>query len=174
MELPPKRAVIVLVLAGLALNVACAGSSQQATVGPLPEASQTVAATRVQPADRNGERLLLSGSFSLPAAGAFGEPGFHQILTASGILPQQLGPTEGGRLLLRLWDSGRPGLACSRDHPLSGCATVDWSDTPSRPKVPPSGVFDNSLTLHLASGEHTFFLSEEGRLNEVPNAFDPS
>lgn len=54
-----KQAVIALVLAGLALSAACAGSSgvatEQATVDPLPEASQVVAATRVQPAAGNGE-----------------------------------------------------------------------------------------------------------------------
>ena len=80
---------------------------------------------------------------------------------------------NGLEVRLRLRDAGRPGQTGSRNHPLSGCATVDWSDAPSRPKVPPNGVFDNILTLRLASGEHTFFLSEEGRLNQVPDAFDP-
>ena len=105
MGFPSKQAVVFLVLAGLALNVACAGSSgvatEQATADPLQGASQAVAATLVQPAAGNGERLLLSGGFDLPSAGAFGEPGFHQILIANGILPQQLGPTEGRRLLPR-------------------------------------------------------------------------
>ena len=79
----------------------------------------------------------------------------------------------GARLVLRLSDRTRPGQTCGQEHPLSGCGTVDWSDDPSRPNVPPDGVFENSLTLAFAGGERTFFLSETGSLGAAPDPFSP-
>ena len=108
-----------------------------------------------------------------PAAGAFGEPGFHEVLTADQTLPGDLGETAGRTLVLRLWDAGRSEVACGRDHPLSGCATVDWSDAPSRPKVPPGGAFRSNVILQLASGTHTFFLSDTDRLTDEADPFKP-
>lgn len=75
--------------------------------------------------------------------------------------------------MVRLRESSRPGQTCSKDHPLSGCATVDWSDSRDRPKVPASGVFDNSLTLPLAGGPATVFLRADGALATRPEAFNP-
>lgn len=111
--------------------------------------------------------------FRLPAASAFGEPGFHEALTIRASVPVVLAPGAGRTLVVRLHDSSRPGQSCSEDHPLSGCATVDWSDSPDRPRVPPGGVFDNSLTLPLAGGPATLFLRADGTLNTRPEAFDP-
>ena len=112
-----------------------------------------------------------SGLLDPPRASAFGEPGFHEVLTASGDVPQA--PASGSRLVLRLWDADRPDDICSFDHPLSGCATVDWSDDDRRPGVPPGGVFQNSLTLELTSGVQTFFLSQSDALNDEPDPFAP-
>jgi len=116
---------------------------------------------------------LVSGQLSLPAAEAFGAPGFHEVLTVTDKLPDILPSTAGKRLVLALRDASRPGQTCSRDHPLSGCATVDWSDDPGRPKVPDSGVFVNSLTLQLQTGPRSFFLSASGRLADKPDSFTP-
>jgi hypothetical protein len=118
-------------------------------------------------------RTLAAAAFRLPAANAFGEPGFHEVLTASGRVPRRLGRTAGLRLVVELRDASRPGLRCSSEHPLSGCATVDWSDDPRRPSVPPSGVFRNALTLRLATGPRTFYLRESGALARSPDRFRP-
>ena len=116
---------------------------------------------------------LASGELSLPAATSFGSPGFHEVLTDSQTLPQDIAAAAGRRLVLTLRDLGRPEQRCSREHPLSGCATVDWSDFDGRPGVPPGGVFEHRLVLQLASGEQSFFLSESGSLNEAPDPYEP-
>ena len=117
--------------------------------------------------------LLASGTISLPAASSFDGPGFHEAVTVSATVPAALGPSPGNKLVLTLRDSGRPEQACSQQHPLSGCATVDWSDSPSRPNVPPNGVFDNHIVVVTAGGELTLFLREDGRLATEPEQFDP-
>ena len=76
-------------------------------------------------------------------------------------------------LVLRLRDVERPDRQCDSDHPLSGCITVDWSDFEGRPGVPPGGVFDNHLTIQLASGPRTFYLSETGSLANEPDSHAP-
>ena len=116
---------------------------------------------------------LAAGEFNLRAAGAFGEPGFHEDLSATHILPQDLDSTADRTLVLKLKDAGRSSQTCSQQHPLSGCATVDWSDSPDRPKVPSGGVFENRVTLQLVSGVRRFYLSESGSLNEAPDPFKP-
>jgi hypothetical protein len=118
-------------------------------------------------------RALAAGEFRLPAASAFGEKGFHEVLVATHTVPQDLRSTTGMKFVISLWDAGRPGQTCIRHHPLSGCATVDWSDAEGRPKVPPGGVFENSITLQLASGTRKFFLSESEKLADAPDAFKP-
>jgi hypothetical protein len=120
-----------------------------------------------------GSRTLTAGVLDLPAAQAFGEPGFHQVLAATRRLPRRLGGSAGMKLVLTLRDATRPRQRCSSDHPLSGCATVDWSDDPSRPGTPPSGVFRNTLTIQLASGRRTFFLRPTGTMGLRPNPFEP-
>ena len=110
---------------------------------------------------------LAAGTLALPAANAFGEPGFHQVLAARARLPRSI--PRGSRLVLTLRDASRPRQTCSSEHPLSGCATVDWSDDPARPKVPPSGVFLN----RLVAGGRTYYLSESGALARRPDRFEP-
>ena len=117
--------------------------------------------------------ILADGTFRLPAASAFGQPGFHEAVTISSSVPVTPAPAAGRTLVVRLRESSRPGQTCSQDHPLSGCATVDWSDSPDRPKVPAGGVFDNSLTLPLAGGPATLFLRADGALATRPEAFNP-
>lgn len=75
--------------------------------------------------------------------------------------------------MVSLWDATRPAQTCNRNHPLSGCVTIDWSDAPERPHVPPSGVFDNQITLSTEQGPHTLYLSEAGSLNSIPDQFSP-
>ena len=116
---------------------------------------------------------IATGEFDLPAAAAFGDPGFHEAIQLTHSIPSALEPTAGMRIIVALWDAGRPEQACSRDHPLSGCATVDWSDAESRPNVPAGGVFDNSLQLQLGAGVRTFYLSERGFLADGADVFDP-
>ena len=117
--------------------------------------------------------ILAEGLLDLPAAGSFRDPGFHEVLTASWQLPSSLAGTAGSRLSITLGDAGRPEMECTSQHPLSGCATVDWSDALGRPGVPPEGVFDNHLTLSTTSGEVILFLSESGALNDAPDLFSP-
>ena len=108
----------------------------------------------------------------MTAASSFDDPGFHEALIVSATVPD-LGPRPGSDLVLTLRDSSRPEQACSRQHPLSGCASVDWSDSPGRPNVPANGIFDNYLVVVTASGETTLFLREDGRLAGDPEEFDP-
>lgn len=118
--------------------------------------------------------VLASGVFELPGAGGIGDvPGFHEELMAEGVLPARLPATGGGTLVLSLRDASRPDITCGSEHPLSGCATVDWSDFEERPRVPAGGVFEQRLDLTLATGEQALFLSESGALNAQPDEFSP-
>ena len=71
-----------------------------ATTGPTGTPAPTTvpipASTTLAPG------VLAAGLLDLPAAGAFGEPGFHEVLTASVDAPSD--PAPGTRLVLRLWD----------------------------------------------------------------------
>lgn len=115
--------------------------------------------------------MLEEGSFDLPAAAAFGDAGFHETLTASTTAVASAGP---GRLVLALRDLDRPDQTCDQEHPLSGCATVDWSDAEDRPNVPDGGVFDNHVTLDVAGETTQLFLSESDALTTVPDQFSPA
>ncbi|MCH8090574.1 MAG: hypothetical protein IH955_11275 [Chloroflexi bacterium] len=151
------------------------------TVTPAPTATATTSPTDtpaptavpIPVSTTPAPGVLTAGLLDLPAASAFGEPGFHRVLTASADVPRDPAPGPGSRLVLKLWDADNPKGICSFDHPLSGCATVDWSDDDRRPGVPPGGVFENSLTLELTSGEQTFFLSQSDTLSDEPDPFAP-
>jgi len=127
------------------------------------------------PATAAAERQLplVAGELRLPAASSFGDPGFHHALAAGGRVPANLRPSARFRLVLTLRDASRTEQKCSSDHPLSGCATVDWADDPSRPKVPESGVFANTVTVRLASGSRAFFLVPSGSLAGRPIPYAP-
>ncbi|MCZ6706803.1 MAG: hypothetical protein O7A71_02495 [Chloroflexi bacterium] len=109
--------------------------------------------------------VLAQGVLTVPAATSFDTAGFHERYELALAVPADLGSTLGSRLVLALRDVSRPDQRCDREHPLSGCATVDWSDF--------GGVFDNRLTLSLGAGERDFFLSESGSLMLVADAFSP-
>lgn len=173
------RAVHTLLAVGLITG--CADDAPQSDAGaPVVDAGFVMDAGRVEDggvvADAGAPfgGTLASGTFALPAANAFGDPGFHEVLSTNGVLPNDLGSTAGQLLIVRLWDQSRPMQTCAQDHPTSGCATVDWSDFEGRPNVPQGGVFDNRLTVQLASGARDYFLSEEIRLNDIPDPYVPS
>ena len=197
-----RPVVVVLVAIGWAAVVACsqtadgpsspsAGQVQTAqatqvpspigSLAPGPDATAVVSVQALPPGDSSslqttsGDRVqrLASGEFLLPAADAFGAPGFHEVLIDVQTLPEDVSVTSGHRPILSLRDLGRPDRGCDSQHPLSGCATIDWSDFDGRANVPPGGVFEHSLTLQLVFGERSFFLSDSGSLNEAPDSYKP-
>ena len=103
----------------------------------------------------------------VPAASSFDDPGFHAVVEVSGTVDAAI--PAGATIVFSLRDAGRPDATCEAEHPLSGCVTVDWSDSPDRPHVPPGGVFDNHLTV----GDRTWFMSESGTLAGRPDPFVP-
>ncbi|MFQ5705564.1 MAG: hypothetical protein ACE5HT_16290 [Gemmatimonadales bacterium] len=117
--------------------------------------------------------VLGRGQLSLVAANDFSDPGFHQIVSARFTIPTGMPSTRGKRLTLRLSDATRPHVTCAREHPMSGCATVDWSDFQSRPHVPRGGVFANVLHTELETGPKDFYLSESMVLANVPDRYKP-
>jgi hypothetical protein len=117
---------------------------------------------------------LLSGSFEVPAASSYDDPGFHELFSASAALPDALTATGPLRLVVALRDSSRPDQTCDQEHPISGCATVDWTDAKGRRNVPESGVFDNSVRLFAAGDPQTYFLTEERGLDVEPDHYDPT
>ncbi len=120
-----------------------------------------------------GDAVLLSGSIEIPAANGFDDPGFHKAILLTGTVPEAAAGLTG-ELVVRLRDVGRPNQTCDRDHPLSGCATVDWSDFEDRPEVPRGGVFDNHLSLVSTSGTIDLFLSENRGLATTPDEYTPT
>ena len=167
----------LLAVAGLALLVGCGSGTAAGPAAERTRAPSPTPAVGSAGVSAGGTNILALGEFQLPAADSFGEPGFHEVLRGSHDLPADppadLDGIAGKRLILRLWDADRPQRNCGSEHPLSGCATVDWSDAPGRPNVPSGGVFNNSITLQFEDGERSFFLSESGALRDQPEAFDP-
>lgn len=153
----PMRRSLGLAVLLFAASCAPAPASRQPQPTPAPTAGQPLAA----------------GEFSLAAAGDFGDPGFHAVVTATATLPESRTVTSGRSLVLTLKDAGRTNQTCATEHPLSGCATVDWSDSPDRPHVPPTGVFINTIRLQLSSGPRTLYLRQSGALASSPDAFQP-
>jgi hypothetical protein len=117
---------------------------------------------------------IATGELEVPAATSFEEPGFHLAFERTHVVPDDLAPPAGAKLVVRMWDSTRPDQTCSQEHPLSGCATVDWSDAIGRPNVPDTGVFDNRVTVEDASGSRDFFLTEARGLADTPDPYVPS
>ncbi len=142
-----------------------------AVVAGYLAAAATVAAA--EPAVAPAGTTLLSGSLALTAADSFGVPGFHQVLEARGHVPGRVTSARRLRLTFTLRDLGRPNQRCSTEHPLSGCATVDWADDPSRPKVPAGGVFSNRIMLRLGDSVETLYLRRSGTLARRPDSYAP-
>ena len=160
---PARFAAVALVA------VACGQASPTSAASATPLKAP---ASAPAPASERGY-LLASGKIHLPAATAFGEPGFHEPITVNARLPTDIAPNSVGGLVVTLRDTGRPGQTCGSEHPLSGCATVDWSDATSRPRVPPGGVFNNSVVLPLATGPLTLFLRVDGTMARSREPYDP-
>ena len=160
------RSLTVVVALSLVV-VACSG--ENLTIPPDDSKSSPTA----PPAGGDGEHVLLQGEIDLVAASAFGDPGFHEVLELTGTIPEAAAGMAG-ELLVRLVDIGRPDQECDREHPLSGCATVDWSDFEDRPGVPPGGVFDNHLNVVSTSGPVELFLSETDGLAQAPDSYSPT
>ena len=158
-----------LIVVGVAA-FAVAGCGGEQAPDPTPDArvndeTQARDPTLSDSSGLSSAVLLAQGVLTVPAATSFDTPGFHETYELVLAVPADLGSTVGSRLVLALRDVSRPDQRCDREHPLSGCATVDWSDF--------GGVFDNRLTLSLGAGEQDFFLSESGSLMLVAEAFSP-
>ncbi len=158
--------LIVVVVAALA----AAGCGGEQSPAPTPDArvideTQARDPTPSDSSSLSSAIVLAQGVLTVPAATSFDTPGFHETYELVLVVPADIGSTLGSRLVLALRDVSRPDQRCDREHPLSGCATVDWSDF--------GGVFDNRLTLSLGAGERNFFLSESGSLMLVADAFSP-
>ena len=162
-----------LAIVFLFVAAGCGSTGSEATEVAAPAPPTSVEESPTQVTTNAGAQTLASGELAIPAANAFGDPGFHEVLTATAALdlPEGAGSTEGLRLVLALRDAGRPDQSCASEHPLSGCATVDWSDFEDRPNVPPGGVFDNHVTLETAAGPRTFYVSESGALADEPDPY---
>ena len=69
-----------------------------------------------------GAIVLAAGELELPSVTSQQEAAYHQVLTATHVLPSDQGPTAGFMLVVKLWDAGRQEITCDSDHPISGCA----------------------------------------------------
>ena len=87
---------------------------------------------------------------------------FNRLVVLNHTTPATLQATQGAVLTVSLFDSSRPGQTCAQDHPLSGCATVDWSDA--------NQVFDNRIAIPTTAGTRVYFLSETRLLADAPDA----
>jgi hypothetical protein len=158
-----------VVLLGLGLVAGCGTASRRPARpgGAIPRPAR--------PATPIGGRVpVATGTRVILAAQSFTERGFHDGLTITTRLrvrgPLLRGPAT---VLLTLRDASRPRQTCTENHPLSGCVTVDWSDDPARPHVPPSGVFTNALTVQTARGSRTLYLHPAGTLTARAEPFAP-
>lgn len=163
------RRVAKIVFISSLLSTACGSSASEPSQPTDPPTA--AGTTSALPAPAAADIVLAEGTFEVPAAGSFTDPGFHEVLLVTATTPPD--SVTGQTLVLRLRDVERPDRQCDSDHPLSGCITVDWSDFEGRPGVPPGGVFDNHLTIQLASGPRTFYLSETGSLANESDAHAP-
>jgi hypothetical protein len=164
----------LLAVAAFALVVAACAGEESAVSAPSSIVPSTTPAEVPSTEEPGSGVPLMSGSFQIPAANAFDDPGFHETFVLTGAVPAAAGGVSG-ELIVRLFDVGRPDQTCDRDHPLSGCATVDWSDFENRPGVPVGGVFDNHLSVVSTSGGPVeLFLSERRGLAATPDQYSPT
>lgn len=178
----------LVMLAIGSLLAACAVPSSISAPTPTPQLPPALASTSAPTATATPSRptvvvtdpfivaaqYLAVGEFEVLAASAARESGFHEPFSATHTVPSGLDPAKGKRLIIALREISRPQQKCDSDDPRSGCATIDWSDDPSRPRVPRNGVFENSITLLLASGSHTFYLTASGALADQPDKPNPA
>ena len=164
------RRRLIAIVTFFVLAAACGGD------GAVPSSSSAVPSTTpqgTQSAQGPAGLTLLTGSIEVPGARAFGDPGFHEPFVLIGTIPQSAAGLTG-ELVVRLRDAGRPDQTCDRNHPLSGCVTIDWSDFEDRPGVPAGGVFDNRLQVVSAGGSVDLFLSERRGLAATPDQYSPT
>ena len=165
-----RIALVSLALLALLLVAACSNdgaSDADATTDDTTDSTDLDGAGEPAP-------IIAAGVFSLAAADSFESEGFHQVIELDTVVAGGYTVLAGASLVLVLRDASRPGQTCDRQHPLSGCATVDWSDFEGRPGVPPGGVLDNRIVIRRPSGERTLFLSESGVRPDAPDAYSPT
>jgi hypothetical protein len=158
------RRVGAVIAASLPLILsACGGSGKDA---PAPSGSTGGAPQTTGTSAAAGAEVR----FSVPAVRNldFNSPGFHYPVTVR--LKVQ---GDGRTVALALRDAGRPDQRCTQDHPLGGCVTVDWADDPSRPHVPRSGVFANTVAVSTAKGTELLHLHPAGTLDRRSEPYTP-
>lgn len=151
------RRVGAVIAASLPLLIAaCGGSGKQA---PAPTGGTTPA-----PASGGEARFAVPAVRNLD----FHSRGFHYPVTV------RMKVQGGGRtVVLALRNVSRPDQRCTQDHPLGGCVTVDWADDPSRPHVPRSGVFANTVAIRTAQGTELLHLHPAGTLDTRREPYTP-
>jgi hypothetical protein len=158
-------AILLVLLVGLGCGTADSptdpGNPPDPGPGPIPP-----------PAD--DAVVLATGRLTLPAATTAGSSGDHEAFGITFRLDPDDEATAGQRLIFVLRDLTRPAQFCGSPEPEDGCATIDWSDDPGKINVPPSGRFENRLTLDLVTGARNFYPSLTGALALVPDLIDPT
>ena len=165
----------------LIAGILSACNNSTPTVSPMPASpviTQTLPPTAIppvvtpptptlppapSPTPRN-RQMLADGTFDVPASFTFNEPGFHFPIILTHTVPINLPPTAGKQLIISLRDQSSPTKVCADDTPSAGCATVDWQDDPSRPNVPATGIFDNSLHLQIGETRQIWVLNPDSTL----------
>lgn len=173
MPTPTTLTSMRLMLLTVVVSLGAACGSADSTASSTGSATSLATSTSTPAGVVGTDVILLSGSIQIPAANGFEDPGFHETFVLTGGVPEAAAGVTG-ELVVRLRDVGRPENTCDRDHPLSGCATVDWSDFEDRPGVPTGGVFDNHLNVVSSSGPINFFLSENRGLADTPDEYVPT
>ncbi len=113
--------------------------------------AQTIQFVRADVA-RPPTEVLGAGELMLPFAPALAGPGFHERFDVRVPAPGSSSPSAGARLVVRLSDASRPSVECDRQHPLSGCATLDYPE--------PNALLRNFVEVETTAGRRTYHFAD--------------
>lgn len=106
-------------------------------------------------------QVIASGQFELREGIQFKQFTFHHTI------PAGLGSTAGRQMAIRLRDLTDPDRTCDADHPLSGCATVDYS-------LELTGqIFRNLVAVQTTAGPAELHLRLDDTLSSQPEPARP-
>ena len=111
-------------------------------------------------------QVIASGQFELREGIQFKQFSFRHTV------PLGLGSTTGRQLAVRLRDVTQPDRTCEIDHPLSGCATIDWP-LPEGTVPLVDENFRNLVAVETANGLLEFHLRMDDGLSSQPEPVHP-